>query len=96
MAARATSWRPWLAPGLADGRAMQTMALMATRRGSAFGRFAFWVFSTLVGFVASVWAWNFATGLFATNTRLGGVALVLLGTAFAVALVMAAGELQAF
>lgn len=83
-------------PELPDGRAMQTMALLATRRGGAFGRFAFWVFSTLVGFVASVWAWNFVTSLFATNTFLGGVALVLLGTALAVALVMAAGEVQAF
>ena len=83
-------------PDLPDGRAMQAMALLATQRGSGFGRFALWVFSTLVGFVASVWAWNFVTGLFAVNTLLGGVALVLLGTALVVALIMAAGELQAF
>ncbi|MEI6097603.1 MAG: TIGR01620 family protein, partial [Alphaproteobacteria bacterium] len=83
-------------PDLPDGRTLQTMALLATRRGSGFGRFALGVFGTLTGFVASVWAWNFVTGLFATNTWLGGVALVLLGTALAVALVIAAGEVQAF
>ena len=83
-------------PDLPDGRAMQAMELLAARRGSGFGRFAIWVFSTLVGFVASVWAWRFVTGLFAANTVLGGFALVLMGTAVLVALVMAAGEVQAF
>ncbi|MBC7740164.1 MAG: TIGR01620 family protein, partial [Candidatus Saccharibacteria bacterium] len=83
-------------PDLPDGRAMQTVALLATRRGSAFGRFALWVFGALVSFVASVWAWNFVTGLFAANSVLGGVALVLVGSAVVVALVAAFGEVSAF
>ena len=83
-------------PDMPDGRAMQTVALLASRQGSAFGRFAVWVFGALISFVASVWAWNFVTGLFATNTVLGGVALVLVGLAVLVALVVAFGELSAF
>jgi len=83
-------------PELADGRAMQAVALLATRRGSAFGRFATWVFGVLFSFVLSVWAWNFVTGLFATNTVLGSVALALVGLALLVALVVVVQELSAF
>ena len=83
-------------PDLPDGRTMQAVALLAARRGSAFGRFATWVFGTLISFVAAVWAWNFVTGLFAANTVLGSVALVLVGLALLVALVVAFRELSAF
>ena len=83
-------------PDLPDGRAMQTVALLATRRGSGFGRFALAVFGALVGFVASVWAWQFVTGLFAANAALGGVALVLMSAAVLVALAVAAREVSAF
>ena len=83
-------------PEVPDGRAMQTVALLATRRGSGFGRLALAVFGALVSFVASVWAWQFVTGLFAANTLLGGVALVLLLAAVLVALVVAAREVSAF
>ena len=83
-------------PEAPDGRAMQAMALLATRRGSGFGRFALWVFGALVSFVASVWAWQFVTGLFAANSVLGGVALVLLGAAVLVGLVIAGREVSAY
>ncbi|MBC7478182.1 MAG: TIGR01620 family protein [Pseudorhodobacter sp.] len=83
-------------PELADGRAMQAVALLATRRGSAFGRFATWVFGALFSFVVSVWAWNFVIGLFAANSVLGGVALALVGLALLVALVVVVRELSAF
>ncbi len=83
-------------PETPDGRAMQAVALLASRRGSAFGRLALWVFTTAFGFVLSVAAWNFVTGLFAENTVLGWVAFVLLGAALLVALVMAAREALAF
>jgi putative membrane protein len=83
-------------PDAPDGRAMQAMALLAARRSSGFGRFALWVFGSLVSFVASVWAWQFVTGLFAANSLLGGVALVLLGAAVLVGLVMAWREVSAY
>ncbi len=99
MAARTAEVDPAQAaavPDLPDGRAMQGVALLATRRGSAFGRLSAWVFGTLFSFVLSVAAWNFVTGLFAANTVLGSIALVLLAAALAVAAVGALGELAAF
>ncbi len=81
---------------LIDGQAMAAVRRLATRRSSAFGRFAAWVFGTLFAFVLSVAAWNFVIGLFAANPWLGGVALVLLALAVGIVLVVAAGEVQAF
>ena len=83
-------------PDLPDGRAMQGVAALATRRGSAFGRFAVWVFGSLFTLVLSVAAWNFVTGLFASNAVLGWVAFVLLTLALGVALVVLVAELSAF
>ena len=83
-------------PDLPDGRAMQGVALLATRRGSGFGRLAAWVFGSLFSFVLSVAAWNFVTGLFAANPVLGWIAFVLLAAALCVAAVVALGELSAF
>ena len=83
-------------PDLPDGRAMLGVAALATRRGSAFGRFAAWVFGSLFTLILSVAAWNFVTGLFASSPVLGWVALVLLLAAVAVALVVVVTELAAF
>ena len=81
---------------LADGRAMAGVRALATRRSSAFARFAAWVFGSLFALVLTVAAWNFVTGLFAANPWLGGVALVLLALAAGIVLVVAGGEVMAF
>jgi putative membrane protein len=83
-------------PDLVGGAAMQGVERLVTRRGSAFGRLAAWVFGSLFTFVLSVAAWNFVTGLFAANPVLGWVAFVLLMAAVAVALVVVLAELSAF
>lgn len=82
--------------GEAEGRAMEALSRLATRRSSALGRFAAWVFGSLFTLVISVAAWNFVTGLFATNEWLGWVALGLTVTAGALAVIWALGEALAF
>ncbi len=99
MLERADEVDPSLAPLVPDqpgGRAMQGVALLAARRTSAFARFATWVFGSLFTLVLSVAAWNFVTGLFASNAVLGWLAFVLLIAALGVALVVLVAELSAF
>ena len=81
---------------LPQGRAMQGVLHLAARRGSAFGRFATWVFGALFSLVLSVSAWNFITDLLAQNSWLGGVALALTGLALVVMAVLAGQEVLAF
>jgi putative membrane protein len=83
-------------PEASGARAVQTAAFLAKRRGSGFGRFAIWVFSSLFTLVISVSAWNFITGLFSANSILGWVAFGLFGLALLVVLVLAIRELLAF
>ncbi len=83
-------------PDHPQGRAMQGVLHLAARRGSAFGRFATWVFGALFSFVLSVSAWNFVTDLLTQNSWLGGVALVLTGLALVVVVVLAGQEVLAF
>jgi putative membrane protein len=78
------------------GQAMEGVRRLAARRSSAFGRFAAWVFGSLFSLVITVSAWNFVTGLIATNVWLGGLASVLLVLAAGIVLVLAVGELRAF
>ena len=85
-----------LVPDLPSGQAMQAVAALAGRRTSGFARFATWVFGSLFTLILSVAAWNFVTGLFATNSVLGWVAFVLLLAALGVALVVLVSELSAF
>ena len=85
-----------MVPDQPVGAAMQGVALLAGRRGSAFGRFALWVFGSLFTLILSVAAWNFVTGLLASNVVLGWVAFVLLLAALGVALVVLVAELAAF
>ena len=89
---------PALAAPVPDGPSTATMATLrvASKPVSGFGRLAFWVFSTLFTFVLSVAAWNFVTGLFASNSVLGWIAFVLLIAALLVVLVMALREFSAF
>ena len=75
---------PALAPPISDagapsGQAMQTMAVLAARRGSALTRWFWRLLGTVVLFFASVAAWEFVTGLLARNPVLGWAATGLLG-----------------
>ena len=81
---------------MVQGVAMQSVARMAARPGSALGRLATWVFTALASLVLSVSAWNFVTGLFAANSLLGWAAFALTGLAVLILAVMAAQELLAF
>ncbi|WP_068108964.1 YcjF family protein [Tropicimonas marinistellae] len=60
-----------------QGRAMQSVVALGGRRGSPLGRVFLGALLSLIGFAASVAAWNFVTGLLASNALLGGVALAL-------------------
>lgn len=81
---------------LPEGRAMAGVQGLATRRPSAFGRLAAWVFGSLFSLVLTVAAWNFVTGLFSANPWLGGLALVLVAAALVIVLIAAARETFAF
>ena len=48
---------------LPEGQAMQAVAALSQKRGSALTRFAFWAFSALFSFVLSVAAYDFVTDL---------------------------------
>ncbi|MCU0828850.1 MAG: YcjF family protein [Tabrizicola sp.] len=91
---------PSLAPPVPDvlpeGQAMQAVAALAQRRGSALGRFALWAFSALFTFALSVAAYDFVTGLLARNVVLGWAAFALVVLAVAAGLVLALREWGAF
>ena len=81
---------------VANGQAMQTMAALATRRPSRLGRF-FWAATlALLGFVLSITAWNFVTGLLAANPVLGWVATGLVGLVLLALILIALKEAAAF
>jgi putative membrane protein len=84
---------PDMAP---EGQAMQAVAALSQRRGSALGRFALWAFGALVSFALSVAAYDFVTGLMARNVILGWVALALVSLAVLAGLVLALREWAAF
>lgn len=83
-------------PVPADGAAMQQVAALAARKPSAFARW-FWTFLLgLVGFVASLAAWDYVTGLLARSPVLGGIASVLVAGLLLVMLALGLRELAAF
>lgn len=87
---------PATAPPVPDGRAMQTVVQVAARKPSRLTRFFWSATLGLIGFAASVAAWDFVTGLVARNQILGGAALILLA-AFVLGLtLMALRELAGF
>lgn len=57
-----------------QGRAMQTVAVLAARPRSRLGRFFWGSAAALVGFMASVATWRFVEGLLATYPLLGWIA----------------------
>ena len=84
------------APVAPEGAAMQQVAALAARRPSAIARW-FWTFLLgLVGFVVSLAAWDYITGLIARSPILGGIAMVLVAGMVIVLLGVALKELAAF
>ena len=79
-----------------SGQAMQTMAALATRRGSRIGRLFWGALLALVTFVVSLAAWNFVTGLLAANPVLGWIATVLIGLVLLALLIIALREAASF
>ena len=79
-----------------SGQAMQTMAALATRRGSRVGRLFWGALLALVTFVVSLAAWNFVTGLLAANPVLGWIATVLIGLVLLALLIIALREAASF
>lgn len=79
-------------PGMPETTpAMQTLATLAARKPSRLTRFFWSALVALVGFVASVAAWDFVNGLIERNPILGAIAVGLVGI-FIAALVLIAGK----
>lgn len=93
---------PGLAPPVPDdapgGAAMQAALRMgaAPSHRSPLGRLAAWVFTALFGFVLSVAAWDFVTGLLASNALLGAVAFGLIALAVVLAVILGLREWWAY
>ncbi len=83
-------------PPQPQGQAMQTMARMAARRSSFLGRWFWRLALALTGFVISLTAWDFVSGLLARSPYLGGAATILIGLLIATLLAMALREWAAF
>lgn len=77
-------------------RALQTAAILSRKPRNPFGRFAFWVFTSLFTLILSATAWDFVMGLFAANTALGWVAFGLVMLALGIVVILALREAGAF
>lgn len=94
--------QPATAPAVQDdldapqGAAMQHVAAIAARRPSRLARWFWSVTVALVGFVASLAAWDYVTGLLARSPILGGIATTLIGLLLLVLLIIGLRELAAF
>ncbi len=82
--------------GLPEGRAMGRVLALTARPTSRLGTWFWATLSALVSFMVSVAAWNFVTGLLASNPTLGLIALVLVTVFVVVLLLIALRELAAF
>jgi putative membrane protein len=78
------------------GRAMQTVATLAARKPSRLARLFWGSLTALLGFVISLAAWNFVTGLLASNPILGWIATGLIGLFILAALLVALREAASF
>jgi putative membrane protein len=79
-----------------NGAAMQQVAALAARKPSKIAKW-FWSFLLgLVGFVVSLAAWDYVTGLLARSPILGGIATVLIAGLLIVLMGLALRELAAF
>lgn len=94
--------QPDTAPAVQDdmdmpqGVAMQQVAALASRRPSRLARWFWSVTIALVGFVVSLAAWDYITGLLARSPILGGIATALIGLLILVLLIIGLLELAAF
>ncbi|WP_317057222.1 YcjF family protein [Roseovarius rhodophyticola] len=79
-----------------EGRAMRTMATLASRRPSRLARLFWGLLLTLLGAVVSIAAWNFVTGLIAQNPVLGYAVTGLVAAFALVCFVLVLRELAAF
>ncbi|MCU0911676.1 MAG: YcjF family protein [Rhodobacteraceae bacterium] len=81
--------------GLPEPRAMRAAVALAARRPSRLGRLFRGALTAALGFVVSLAAWNFVTGLLAQNPVLGAVAAGLFGLVLLAALLIVLRELAA-
>lgn len=94
--------QPDIAPAVQDdtdapqGVAMQQVAALAARKPSRLARWFWSVSLTLLGFVVSLAAWDYVTGLLARSPILGGIATALVGILLLVVLIIGLRELAAF
>lgn len=77
---------------VAQGEAMQTLARLSARRPNRLVRLFWSSLFALLAFTLSVTAWNFATGLLASNPVLGWTATTLFGVVIFAALGLALKE----
>ncbi|SFK96553.1 YcjF family protein [Loktanella salsilacus] len=91
---------PATAPIILDdapqGAAMQKVAALAARRSSPLGKWFWSLLISIIGFMVSLAAWNFVTGLIASNPFLGMAFSALLIIFCCVLLAIALRELSAF
>jgi putative membrane protein len=80
---------------LPEGRAMAGAMAFAARRPSRIGRLFWGALVALVGFLVSVAAWDFVTGMLARNSALGWAAAGLFALVLLAALLIALRELAA-
>lgn len=78
------------------GEAMQAVVQVASRRPSALARFFWASVLAVVGFVASITAWQFATTLLASNSVLGWIATGIFAAFLLAALLVALREAAGF
>jgi putative membrane protein len=84
------------AAALPQGQAMATLARLSARPPSRLTRLFWSALVALVGFVLSVTAWNFVTGLLAANPIVGWAATGLVGVVLLAALGIAAREWRGY
>lgn len=82
--------------GQPPGRAMAIATRLAARPSSRFSRFFWQATAALLGFFASIAAWRFIEGLFATHPLLGWLGTGLIGLFLLASLLVALREFSAF
>ena len=96
-----TRAEPHLAPVVPDhdlpqDAAMQKVAAIAARRPSRLARWFWGLLVSLTGFIITLAAWDYVTGLLARSPVLGGIATVLTVLLLLVLAIIALRELAAF
>jgi putative membrane protein len=91
--------RPDTAPAVPDetqGAAMQRLAVVASHPPSPLARWFWSLVVLLTGFVVSLAAWDYVTGLLARAPVLGWIATVLMGLLLLVLVIIGLREVSAF